>query len=133
MSGARIACRCTSHDHVSRSERFVHDPRPALGLMDLAGKVVAMTGAGRGIAEALAERFVAAGARQVVLSDLDEVNVSAVAERLGQPWRRVDVSDASEYHSYLDWIEREIGPIDLCCNNPALHGAHIGLNLETSD
>jgi NAD(P)-dependent dehydrogenase (short-subunit alcohol dehydrogenase family) len=102
-------------------------------MMELAGKVIAMTGAGRGIAEALAERFVAAGARQVVLSDIDETTVSAVAERLGQPWRRVDVSDASEYESYLDWIEREIGAIDLCCNHPALHGAHIGRNLETSD
>src|ERR1700729_1255191 len=101
--------------------------------MDMAGKVIAMTGAGRGIAEALAERFVAAGARQVVLSDINETAVSAVAERLDQPWRRVDVSDASDYESYLEWIEREIGPIDLCCNHPALHGAHIGLNLETSD
>lgn len=101
--------------------------------MDLSGKVVAMTGAGRGIAEALAERFVAAGARHVVLSDVDQVNVAAVAERLGQPWRRVDVSDASDYDAYLRWIEREIGPIDLCCNHPALHGAEGGRNLETSD
>jgi NAD(P)-dependent dehydrogenase (short-subunit alcohol dehydrogenase family) len=97
------------------------------------GKVVAMTGAAQGIAETLAERFVAEGARHVVLSDVQEEEVAAVARRLGQPWRRCDVSDAADYDAYLAWIEDEIGPIDLCCNHPALHGGQVGQNLETSD
>jgi NAD(P)-dependent dehydrogenase (short-subunit alcohol dehydrogenase family) len=101
--------------------------------MRVDGKIIAMTGAGRGIAEALAERFVIEGARHVVLSDTDAANVAKVAERLGQPWRRCDVSDAVDYDSYLAWIEDDIGPIDLCCNHPALHGGQVGGNLETSD
>jgi NAD(P)-dependent dehydrogenase (short-subunit alcohol dehydrogenase family) len=101
--------------------------------MRVEGKVIAMTGAGRGIAVTLAERFVAEGARHVVLSDLDGSDVEAVGRRLGQPWRNCDVSDAADYDSYLTWIEDEVGPIDLCCNHPALHAGQIGLSLETSD
>jgi NAD(P)-dependent dehydrogenase (short-subunit alcohol dehydrogenase family) len=99
----------------------------------LQGKVVAMTGAGQGIAETMAERFVAEGARHVVLSDIDGPKVQLVAERLGQPWRRCDVSDPADYDAYLAWVENEIGPIDICCNHPALHGRQVGGNLETSD
>src|ERR1700744_6009809 len=101
--------------------------------MRVEGKIVVLTGAGHGIGETLAERFVGGGARHVVLSDIDDANLTRVATRLGQPARHCDVSDAAEYRDHLDWVEREIGPIDLLCNHPALIQGPEGGNFQTTD
>ena len=41
--------------------------------MDVAGKVVIVTGGGNGIGKAMCERFHRAGARKVVVADLEQV------------------------------------------------------------
>jgi NAD(P)-dependent dehydrogenase (short-subunit alcohol dehydrogenase family) len=101
--------------------------------MDVQDKVVVVTGSGNGIGQALATRFVEAGAKAVVVSDLDEDRTRAVAESLGQPWQRCDVGDAAALDAFIDWVEREVGPIDLFCNNPAIFGGPEGTNLQTSE
>ena len=50
--------------------------------MELAGKVVVVTGAGNGIGRALARRFHAAEAGGVVVADLDAAAAQAVATEL---------------------------------------------------
>jgi NAD(P)-dependent dehydrogenase (short-subunit alcohol dehydrogenase family) len=97
------------------------------------GKVVVVTGSGHGIGEGLAERFVAEGAKAVVVSDLDEERTKAVGERLGQPYRSVNVGDKGAYEAFIDWVEDDIGPIDLLCNNPAVFGGPEGGNLQTTE
>jgi NAD(P)-dependent dehydrogenase (short-subunit alcohol dehydrogenase family) len=101
--------------------------------MRVEGKTVVVTGASRGMGAALAERFVAEGARTVVLSDVDDERLAAVAERLGQPYRHCDVSDAAGYEKFLDWVEDEFGGIDLLCNHPAIIQGPEGGNLQTTD
>ena len=49
--------------------------------MELEGRHVVVTGAGRGIGRALALRFADEGARAVVVSDLDAANARQVARR----------------------------------------------------
>jgi NAD(P)-dependent dehydrogenase (short-subunit alcohol dehydrogenase family) len=97
------------------------------------GKVVVVTGAGHGMGEGLASRFVAEGARQVVVSDIDDANLARVADRLGVPSRHCDVSDAVEYAELLDWVEVDVGPIDLLCNHPAYIVGPEGGNFQTTD
>src|SRR5215212_7934745 len=99
--------------------------------MRVEGRTVVVTGAGHGMGAALAERFVAEGARSVVLSDIDEDRLAGVAERLGQPYRRCDVSNAEEYDDLLAWVERDIGGIDLLCNHPGFLQGPEGGNLQT--
>jgi len=97
------------------------------------GKVVVVTGSGHGIGEGLARRFVAEGARAVVVSDVDGDAAARVGGELGQPYRPCNVGDAEEYPAFLDWVERDVGPIDLLCNNPAVFGGPEGGNLQTAE
>ena len=101
--------------------------------MQLADKIVVVTGSGHGIGEGLARRFVQEGARAVVVSDLDAANTARVGKELGQPNRACDVGNAEEYAAFLDWVEDDIGPIDLLCNNPAIFGGPEGGNLQTTE
>jgi len=86
--------------------------------MEVAGKVIVVTGAAVGIGRALVERFAAAGAKHLVVVDLDEANANAVASSVGGTGRRVDVASATEIAALVEEIETTIGPIDLlphCC------------------
>ena len=61
-------------------------------LFALGGQTAVVTGAATGIGEAVARRLAAAGAR-LMLVDLDETRVAAVAADLGAQWLAADVSD----------------------------------------
>ena len=102
--------------------------------MDLDGTVIVITGAANGIGAAMARRFAAEGARALVLGDLDETSLAAVAadvESAGATvvTRRCDVAVESDVAALVDAAE-QIGPVDLLCSN-----AGIGLagGVEVSD
>jgi len=99
----------------------------------LKGKTVVVTGSAHGIGEGLATRFVEEGAAAVVVSDIDEAAMNDVADRLRQPSRACDVGDREDYRAFLDWVEMDVGPIDLLCNNPAIFGGPEGGNLQTTE
>ena len=74
--------------------------------MDLAGRVVAVTGAARGIGRALAVAAKARGATIVAL-DQDAAGVEAVAAGLGGQAFALDVGDAAAVVAILARIEAE--------------------------
>ncbi|HDH02836.1 MAG TPA: SDR family NAD(P)-dependent oxidoreductase, partial [Actinobacteria bacterium] len=59
-------------------------------------KVVLVTGASRGIGEAVAAEFLASGARGVVITSRKANNVEAAAERLGEPDRVLALAARSD-------------------------------------
>lgn len=84
----------------------------------LDGRVVAITGAGRGIGAATAEALVAAGA-SVAIGDIDLDIAKATAERIGSDTLALplDVTSAESVTAFLDTVESTLGPVDVYINN----------------
>ena len=93
--------------------RGAHDAR------DLAGKVVVVTGGGRGIGAATARLLADEGAR-VVVGDLDERLAKETADAVGGVGLPLDVTDHAGFDAFLDQVEREVGPVDALVNNAGI-------------
>lgn len=85
--------------------------------MDVADKVVVITGAGSGIGEGMARRFARESPRMMVLADLVFDRVERVANDLGARAVKIDVSDAEANFRLVEETEDRFGPIDLFCAN----------------
>ncbi len=86
---------------------------------DLGGRVVVITGGGRGIGAETARLLAAAGAT-VVIGDRDEPLVTATAAELGVWGMPLDVTDHGGFSAFLDRVEREVGPVDVLVNNAGI-------------
>jgi NAD(P)-dependent dehydrogenase (short-subunit alcohol dehydrogenase family) len=84
--------------------------------LDLTGRGVVVTGAGRGIGAAYAKAFVAAGAR-VVVNDLDPATATATADELGAVAISGDASSEAGVAALVDAARAELGQIDVFCAN----------------
>ena len=87
----------------------------------LQAKVVAITGAARGIGRATAEALVGEGAR-VGIGDLDFELAQRTADELGERARAfaVDVVDKDSFAGFVEAVERELGPLDVLVNNAGI-------------
>lgn len=87
----------------------------------LDGKVVAITGAARGIGLATARAFLREGAK-VGISDIDEVALKEVADDLGPDVLTVtaDVTDPESLRAFVDRVEDELGPLHVMVNNAGI-------------
>lgn len=85
--------------------------------MRVDGKVVVVTGGANGIGRALCEAFHAAGAKTVVVADLDIARASEVADRIGGVAMACDVSSENAVKTLIADTEERFGPIDLFCSN----------------
>ena len=93
--------------------------------MNIENKVAVLTGAGSGIGEALARRIAAAGARGVVVSDLDEAAARRVAESIcaadGQSIGvGADVRSEADLRSLVQAAETRFGPVDIFISNAGI-------------
>ena len=96
----------------------------------LSGKVVLVTGAGRGIGRAIAERFAEVGCA-VAVNDVDgeaaATTAGAISEGVGTAMAvQADVSDSAQVAAMVDAVMAEHGRIDVLVNNagivsPTLH------------
>lgn len=86
----------------------------------LAGKVVCITGAGRGLGKALAERFSAEGA-SLVLGARTTPEIDELASSLGDALAvQTDVRSATDCRRLVDAAVAEFGRLDCMINNAGL-------------
>ena len=90
--------------------------------MELANKIVVVTGGGNGIGAALCRRFTNEGAAVVVVADINKSAAAAVAAEIGGRAASLDVADASAITDLVELVERDDGPIDLFCSNAGIGG-----------
>jgi uncharacterized protein len=80
---------------------------------------VLVTGASRGLGEALARRFAGAGARVALVARSGEV-IEKLTDELGGTSHPVDLADAGQVGTLLHRIEDEAGPVDVLVNNAGI-------------
>ena len=88
--------------------------------MELAGKIIVVTGGANGIGKALCERFHKEGARLVVVADLEETNAQVVADKIGGEAYGVNVRDEAQIQAMVADVEARHGVIDLFCSNAGI-------------
>ena len=90
-------------------------------LFDLTGRIALVTGSSRGIGRAIAEGYVAAGAR-VLINGRDAAAVDAAVKAIGKNALAApfDVTNKTVVESAIDKIEKDIGPIDILVNNAGM-------------
>lgn len=99
--------------------------------MELQDRVVVITGGAKGIGYALAEAFLAEGARSVVVADLFQEDVDDAVTRLGlgAGGYALDVSDADAVAALVASVEDQVGPIDLFVSNAGI-GSGAGIEAD---
>ena len=97
--------------------------------MRLSGKTALVTGGASGLGEAIAQRYVAEGAR-VIIADIDLVAGQALAQSLGQAasFVKLDVSLAADWAAALAAVDQ----LDILVNNAGIttHGSIEDVTLE---
>src|SRR6201990_1114230 len=88
--------------------------------MQVAGKVVVVTGGGNGIGRAMCEAFHHAGAARVVVADIDPDGARAVATPIGGAAFKCDVAQEKDVLHVIEETERQFGPIALFCSNAGI-------------
>lgn len=91
----------------------------------IAGRVVVVTGAGRGIGRAIAEAFAQAGAHvaalDVVAEGVEEVAARTEARRQSAIGLLADVTDSASVRSALARVAERFGGIDIVINNAGIN------------
>jgi NAD(P)-dependent dehydrogenase (short-subunit alcohol dehydrogenase family) len=102
--------------------------------VELTDRTIVITGAGSGIGKALAERFAAEGPRALVLADINQPAVEAVAASLGDVATavRTDVGVEAEIVELVARAREAGGQVDLFCSNAGVPGP-AGGPLEAGD
>ena len=88
--------------------------------MEVADRIVVVTGGARGIGRALARRFASAGAEIVVVADVDGDAAWSVAREIGGMAIRCDVSREAEVAQLAEKVQIAKGRIDIFCSNAGI-------------
>jgi NAD(P)-dependent dehydrogenase (short-subunit alcohol dehydrogenase family) len=100
----------------------------------LKGRTALITGGAQGIGRAIAERYVAEGAK-VAIADFDQAKGEAAAKEIGAHFIRADLGDADSTRTMVASAITALGHLDILVNNAgiAVGGDFLDLPLETFD
>jgi NADP-dependent 3-hydroxy acid dehydrogenase YdfG len=98
----------------------------------VSGRVVAITGAARGIGKATAQALVRRGAK-VAIGDLDVPLAEQTAAEIGGETVafELDVTSRQSFERFIAQVEERLGPLDVLVNNAGI--MPVGLILEEDD
>lgn len=88
--------------------------------MDVKNRVIVVTGGASGIGRAMCQRFAKAGAKGVVVADLNADGAEAVAEEIGGLGVGCDVGTESGVNDLVRQAEERLGPIEIFCSNAGI-------------
>jgi NAD(P)-dependent dehydrogenase (short-subunit alcohol dehydrogenase family) len=88
--------------------------------VDLTGKVAVVTGAARGIGQAIADAL-AANTAQVVYTDIDRAEVERSAAATGGTALEMDVTDEAQVREVVTQVVQRFGRIDILVNNAGVN------------
>ncbi len=88
--------------------------------MEPKDKHILVTGGASGIGRALCRAFADAGARRIVVADIDEAGAQRVASEVGGVGATLDVRSAEAIQELVDGSIAAAGPIDLLCSNAGI-------------
>ena len=100
--------------------------------MKLKDRTAIITGAARGIGLACADRFIAEGARVVIVDMLDDMG-STAAKRLGATYLHCDVSNSGDVNATVAAVVKQHGCIDILMNNAAINVGGDFLEVSEAD
>ena len=98
--------------------------------MDIRGKVAVVTGGASGIGAALVKRFVAEGARGVVVADVNLERAQKVADAIDAVAVRCDVSREADIQALAAAARERFGQVDIFMSNAGILGRLGGIELE---
>ena len=110
-------------DPAPSGDRFKSEIRPEEITMrcDLSGKISLVTGAARGIGQAIADRLAANGST-VVYTDIDEAGARAAASKTsGSVGRGLDVTCSDQIKATIDDVVKTHGRLDVVVNNAGIN------------
>ncbi|HBL53596.1 MAG TPA: short-chain dehydrogenase [Syntrophaceae bacterium] len=88
--------------------------------MDVAGKIIIVTGAASGIGRGLCQRFAKEGAKAIIAADVNEPGAKAVADEVKGEAFACDVRKESDIINLAKFTEDKYGRIDLFCSNAGI-------------
>jgi 3-oxoacyl-[acyl-carrier protein] reductase len=97
--------------------------------IDLKNKVALVTGAARGIGQAIADLLAANGAR-VIYSDIDFVEAKRAAQGTGAKGVLLDVTDEGQVEQTINAIVEEFGRLDIVVNNAGVNTLTARVTIE---
>jgi NAD(P)-dependent dehydrogenase (short-subunit alcohol dehydrogenase family) len=118
MPGALKGLGLVSYDIESR-RRSIYLFR----VMQIQDRVVVVTGGANGIGRALCRAFAAAGARAVVVADIDEQGARRVAQEVKGVAVATNVAKEAEVKRLAETATKQFGQIDIFCSNAGVGAA----------
>ena len=100
-------------------------------IMEVSGKRIVVTGAAFGIGKSMSKIFLDAGAKSIVMADINNKALQISAEEINSSCVLADVSKEEDIINLIDQSNALMGGIDIFCSNAGI-GGESGL-LNTSD